>query len=348
MKYYINGDKFGLTGRIDISEPDTPVLIWAGSYISFCFKGTGASLELENLQGWGYNCIGFVVDGEERVIKTEKGRSLVTLCGGLADKPHECYIYRANSGGCGYIKLHGLILEDGAQLLDPPKKPKKRIEFYGDSVTAGEVVDADEFTGLADPEGNIGQYDNSWHSYAMRVGRMLPAEVHNVSQGGIAILDGTGYFEMPKMIGMESCYDKLRYCSFDEKTPWSFSRFRPHVIVFAIGQNDYYPNPDCIYDKVNYRRKWEDRYISMITKIRHYSPDAVIVLALTVLNHDPAWDEAIAEIKDRMGGEKNGVYHLVYSRCGKATPGHPRNLEQQEMAKELTDFLNSLPKSTWR
>lgn len=342
----IKGAKFNFSGRIDLlSYSDAPLLVWPGSYISFSFKGSEIALTLENQRHWNGRRIGFVIDGSEKLFELEDGVQTVTLAEGLAPIRHNCVIYKPMSGG--YIKLLGIDLGEG-ELVEPLPKPKRRIEFYGDSVTAGDVVDADEYEGLPDPDGNNGQWDNSWHTYAMRVGRMLPAEVYNTSQGGIAIFDGTGYFEMPNMRGLESCYDKLKYCSADEITEWDFSRFRPHVIVFAVGQNDHNPNPDCIYDKVYYRVKWEQRYMDIITAVRKYSPKATVVLALTLLNHDPAWDEAIEEIKDKLGGEKNKVYHLVYNRCGKATPGHPRNNEQIEMANELAVFLNSLPESTWQ
>ena len=36
--------------------------------------------------------------------------------------------------------------------------------MYGDSVSAGEVSEAVEYTGKPDPEHN-GQYSNSWYSY---------------------------------------------------------------------------------------------------------------------------------------------------------------------------------------
>lgn len=341
----VKGKCFNFTGRIDFSDTDKPLLVWPGSYVAFSFDGIELSLKVENRRHWNSKSLGFVCDGKESLIELEDGEQTVTLAENLKPGRHNCYIYKSMSGG--YLSLLGI--DPGAgRLLDPIPKPKKRIEFYGDSVTAGEVVDADGYEGMPDPESNNGQWDNSWHSYAMRIGRMLPAEVYNTSQGGIALLDGTGYFEMPNTRGLESCYDKLRYRSDEEITKWDFSRFRPHVIVFAVGQNDSHPNPDCIYDRVFYRAKWEERYIDIINRTRRYSPNAAVILALTVLNHDPAWDEAIEEIKDKLGGEKNKVYHFVYTRCGRLTPGHPRNKEQIEMANELAAFLKTLPDSTWR
>ena len=55
-----------------------------------------------------------------------------------------------------------------------PQKSNRRIEVYGDSVSAGEVSEAVEYTGKPDPEHN-GQYSNSWYSYAWMTARRLDA-----------------------------------------------------------------------------------------------------------------------------------------------------------------------------
>ena len=51
--------------------------------------------------------------------------------------------------------------------------------MYGDSVSAGEVSEAVEYTGKPDPEHN-GQYSNSWYSYAWMTARRLDAEIHDI------------------------------------------------------------------------------------------------------------------------------------------------------------------------
>ena len=60
--------------------------------------------------------------------------------------------------------LEGNLSIDG-ELLAPPPVPKRKIEVYGDSVSAGEVSEALDFVGKEDPEHN-GEYSNSWYSYA--------------------------------------------------------------------------------------------------------------------------------------------------------------------------------------
>lgn len=89
--------------------------------------------------------------------------------------------------------------------------PARKIECYGDSVSAGAVCEAVDFVASCDPEDHQGVYDNAWHSYAMITARNLGAQIHNIAQGGIAIFDNTGYYHAPNYIGMESVYNKLCY-----------------------------------------------------------------------------------------------------------------------------------------
>lgn len=72
--------------------------------------------------------------------------------------------------------------------------------------------------------------------------RMLNAQIHDIAQGGIALLDGQGWFHEPNQIGMESAWNKIRFNkTFGELTEWDFNQYTPQVVVVAIGQNDNHP-----------------------------------------------------------------------------------------------------------
>ena len=111
----------------------------------------------------------------------------------------------------------------------------RRIEVYGDSVSAGEVSEAVARAGLSDPENN-GEYSNSFYSYSWLCARKLHADIHDVAQGGIALLHGQGYFAGPDYTGMEESYDKIEMNPYlGETKPWDFSRYTPHVVIVAFG-----------------------------------------------------------------------------------------------------------------
>ena len=245
---------------------------------------------------------------------------------------------------CYKMTLHALLIDESATLLPPPARPNRRIEFYGDSVSAGEVSEVTEYAGKLDPPDHQARYNNVWFSYAWQTARLLNAEISDIAQGGIALQDGNGYFFDT---GMLSCWDKLAYNPFfhDEK-PWNFSRFTPHVVVVAIGQNDSAKRNFMAEDYDGEQAKrWRSDYAGWIRAIRGKYPHAHILLTTTIMAHSPAWDDAIEEVFSDFGDPK--VHHFLYPKNGCGTPGHVRANEAAEMAKALAAYIESIP-NVWQ
>lgn len=346
MKIELDHEKLLYSGRIDDRNPKRPELIFPASSLTFRFRGIGASVVISNRKGCWDNYLGIIVDGQQRkVLLPESGSTRICLAQGLEDKPHEVMIFKRQDS-CHELILEELVLEEGGKLLDPPAKPHRRIEVYGDSVSAGEVSEAVEFAGKPDPEHN-GEYSNSWYSYSWMTARMLNAQIHDVAQGGIALLDGTGWFCDPYFMGMETAWDKVHYNpALSEATSWDFSRYRPHVVIVAIGQNDSHPKD---YMKEDFHGEkaeaWRRVYAEWIGKIRKVYPRAAIILTTTILCHDSAWDRAIHQVWKKLKDER--IYHFLYSRNGSGTPGHIRIPEAEKMAQELSAFIRTLPEEIW-
>ena len=82
---------------------------------------------------------------------------------------------------------------------------------------------------------------------------------------------------------------------------------------------------------------WKDNYIQLLNSLREKYPAAKFILMLTVLRHDPTWDDALEEICTEVASEN--VAHFKFRRNGDATNGHPRATEQEEMAGELYEYF---------
>lgn len=89
----------------------------------------------------------------------------------------------------------------------------------------------------------------------------------------------------------------------------------------------------------------ENAYKSIILDLRSKYPNATFVLLLTVLCHGEEWDKAVDEIANELNDQK--ITHFMFTRTGKATPGHPRLPEQYEMAEELTAYLSNMGDKIW-
>lgn len=334
------------SGRIGTDEKGRPEFVYPCTSVKMEFVGTAIHVLLENHSAYWNNYMGWILDGvqkKEGIPKT--GKASVTLGENLKEGKHTLLLFKRQDS-CHLVSLEGFFLSGQGYLIKPEPLCTRRMEFYGDSVSAGEVSEAVDYTGKEDPV-HQGEYSNSWYSYAWMTARMQKASIHNISQGGIALMNGIGWFEPPDYIGMESVYDKVRYHpAMGRISRWNFENYRPHVVVVALGQNDSHPEDFMKDDYGGFKaREWIEHYSCFIGKLRKIYPKAVIILTTTILNHHENWDRAIEEAHKSMGDER--VYHFLYCRNGNGTPGHIRISEAEEMAEELSGFIDRLGADVW-
>lgn len=332
-------------GRISFIDDDAPEFYWPYSNVRIRFKGTYIGAVIRNKTIYNKMSVGCTIDGIEKCISfdTPDGEYLLTLAEGLEDTEHEAVFFKRQDAS-HFFAFMGFVLDEGAEVLPVPELPEFKIEVFGDSVCAGAVTEAVANTGMLDPEDNDGSFDNAWQAFPAITARALNAQLHDTSQGGIAVFNGTGYYHGPDFIGMESAYDKL--CMFPEGThgvtEWDFTRYIPDVVIFEVGQNDCHCETDINTDITDpvYRRKWKSRYKDIILSLQKHYPKAKFILLLTILCHDPEWDKAVEEISAELDDEN--IVYFRFTRTGRGTPGHPRIPEQCEMADELTAYISSM------
>ena len=341
-------DEILYTGRID-RQPDGAHFYWPGSNARVRFTGTTLSCLVTAEIVWGTVCLGLVVDGRLSRVplnKENNGKQItLILADNLeADRVHEVMLFKQLDCSYSYV-LHGFSTDGAFEAA--PEAEKLRLEFYGDSVTAGACVEAVDYVGRTDPCSNDACYDNAWWAYSWQTARLLGASCHLTAQGGIAVLPHTGYFHYPTQIGMDETWDRL--CYFPEAgefTPWDFSRYIPHAVVFALGQNDHHnalTEQDDLKCEGEHKALWKAEYKKIARGVMaHYPAGTPLVFITTVLRHEREWDAAIEEITQELRAEGLNALHFLFRRNGGATDGHPRIPEQTEMAEELAAFLKSV------
>ncbi|MCQ2540590.1 MAG: electron transporter RnfD, partial [Acetatifactor sp.] len=289
------------------------------------------------------NYVGYFLDGKQGkfALMNDEREHVYQIARGLRPGKHELLLFKRQDS-CHSFTFTGFLTEEDSKVYPCEPLPSRKIEFYGDSVTCGEVSEAISCVGKPDPENHDGLYSNSYYSYSWMTARKLNAEAHIIGQGGAALLDKLGWFHYPDFIGMESIYDKIQYNpELGETKQWDFKQWIPHVVVIAIGQNDANP--------VNFMEEdydgpaaatWKRRYADFLRKLMSLYPSAHIVCTTTILNHSVEWDHAIDEVCQSMASKK--VHHFLYSNNGCGTPGHIRIPEADKMAEELSAFINTL------
>ena len=264
MRIKPDHEKLSYCGRIDRRSPKEPVFVYPCTSVDMRFTGNTLKVYVRNRSAYWGNYLGCILDGRQTALALPPdGSAELEIQVEQKEKAvHELLLFKRQDA-CHEMTFLGVELEDGAELLDMPEQPERKIEVYGDSVSAGEVSEAVEYAGKEDPEHN-GEYSNSWYSYAWMTARKLNARIHDIAQGGMALLDGTGWFHGPDYIGMETAWDKVHYHpELAETSEWDFSRYVPQVVIVALGQNDSHPED---YMKEDFdgekARTWRTRYLS--------------------------------------------------------------------------------------
>lgn len=348
MWIHSNDSKIRYCGRIDWQNPTEPVWVYPCTSAEFLFTGRCLKIHVRNKNEYWQNYLGCILDGVQSCYYLKNdGETIIEIPvpKNATGEHHILFFKRQDS--CHEMRILGYEIGDGEKLLDLPEAPTRKIEVYGDSVSAGEVAEAIDYTGKPDPT-HHGGYSNSWYSYAWMTARMLKSQIHDIAQGGIALMDGQGWFHEPKQIGMESTWNKIRFNkTYGELTEWDFKQYTPQVVIVAIGQNDNHP---VDYMKEDYEceqsKTWRSHYSVQLEKLRGVYPDAWIVCCTTLLQHDSLWDEAIDEVVHSLADNK--ISHFIFKRNGAATPGHLRIPEAYEMARELADYIENLEIEVWK
>lgn len=346
MLVALNRKELIYSGRIDWADENKPEFIFPASSLSFRFYGRKAEITVANYRACWKNAMGIIIDNEQKKWElNDEGQTHINIIDEEMDKIHEVLFFKRQDS-CHVVRIEELKISGGGYLLPAIPLPQRRIEVYGDSVSAGEVSEAVEYTGRGDPE-HQGEYSNSWFSYAWIAARRMKAQLHNISQGGIPLLNGTGWVAPPVYPGMEYMWNKVHYHpQLGKETKWEFSRYRPHVVIVAIGQNDSQPEdymktmPEG--EKAVY---WKQKYQEFVSGLRKEYPRSFILLTTTILEHDENWDRAIDEVCNKIQDVR--IRHFMYRRNGCGTPGHIRISEAEEMADELTAYINRLDISVW-
>lgn len=328
-------EHFNYSGRVDWKDPQAPAFGFPGKVVEFKFTGTSLKLELTE-DNWNQgNYIDVYLDDNPNPVTIElkpenKTPVVYNIAEGLDNQVHNVMLVKRTDYIMGEFKFNGIITD--GQLLPPDPDSPRTIEVYGDSITAGAVVEY-QGTGEPDPQGRNEYLSNAYYSYASILGRDYDAEVSLVAQSGVSLMQGFGYWH--RGTGAEAFYDKLQPLS--DASLWNFDNYTPDLVIIALGQND--SSSIRIGRNVSIK-SWKTHYKQLIANLRTKYPNSYVIGMFPNMYHDPAWDnyitEAIAEYRQENNDHR--VFSLIHEQV---TPGHPRISEQQQMADTLKEFINT-------
>ena len=259
-----------LIGRFDM-EGEYPRCSWPGSAIVVRFRGTDLNLPLHDSAageanergGFNSNYLTVRVDDQEpTTLRLEHDRERYAVAAGLAAGEHTVRVSKRTESFCGIVSLLGVELSAGGELLNPPPRPDRRIEFIGDSITCGYGNEApDEHHRFAP------MTENNDLAYGAITARRFGAEYTCIAWSGIgAYRNNNGDVKNT----METRYERT---IGTEPTPlWAFRSPAPQVVVINLGTNDF--------SKGDPGENYVDSYKRLVGTVRHHYPAATLFFAV--------------------------------------------------------------------
>lgn len=327
-----NNPNISYEGRI-LYRPDAAVLSWSGTSVTIKFKGTKISAEIQDLDTANYYNV--IVDNKVSFkLHTETTKKKYLLASGLSNGNHTVQLFKRTEWDKGKTLFFGFETPDGTKLLPPAAPKKRKIEFFGNSITCGYAIE--DYTGK---DSGTGYYENNYLTYAALTARHFNAQYHCTSKSGIGIMVSWFPLIMPEMYN--------RTDATDSTSTWDFSRYTPDVVVINLFQNDSWIVKQ--HNNPEFKRRFgttepgEDyivaAYKNFVATIRSKYPKASIICALGSMDatrEGSPWPGYVQKATAQLNDPKLYTCFFKFKNAN----GHPNVAEQKTMADTLISFID--------
>jgi lysophospholipase L1-like esterase len=316
-------------GRVDRSLPDRVMFDWPGITIQAVFAGTTCGVALE-----GVNYYDAFVDGVlTATFQTRPRKATFTVAQNLSDRNHRLLIVKRSESPLSTASFFGLLLDKGKTLAALPEPMQRKIEFIGDSYTAGF---ANEYLNRECPAGKedsiILAATNAHKAFGPLVARAFGADYHLIAMSGKGLL--RNYNGIDKGRELPVYYDRTLIAPVNDakaSSRWDFSQWKADVAVIAIGINDFQADPPY-----SDSAKFDATYSALIERVRKLYPGVkVICCATKVWPIDALIPHIKAIVEQQKTGGHDDVRYFEYVTGNGALYGHPHIYDHQTIADGL-------------
>lgn len=320
-------------GRIDTSKVGVAELYWSGSSIKMNFEGESIAALMKDESGDNYYTI--IIDHDSiSILRPKKTKQYYQLASNLSEGKHSVEIFKRTEWQRGKTNFYGFKINNSPKLLPKSAPRKRKIEFYGNSITAGYAIE--DFSGKDSPDST---YTNNYLSYAAITARHFSAQYQCICKSGIGITVSWDAMIMPEM------FDRL--IPSDSTSKWDFSLYSPDVVVVNLFQNDSWlvHLPENKEFKKRFGNKAPDdaylvnAYQQFIETIRKKYPNANIICSLGCMDavkEDSKWIDYIKSAVANINDKKIYINFMPYIKAST----HPSIKDHQIMANNLIQFID--------
>lgn len=317
-------------------------LIGSASSLKFKFYGKQCRIWMQNAApGEDYNYISLVIDGvrQPRTALRLDSLSPVDVIPASPGLSHTIEMYKETEAINGAVIVSKV---EADSLGKSPDVTQKRIEFIGNSITAGMSSDA---SGIPCDAGTWYDQHNAYDAYGPRVARALGMEYMLSAFSGIGIYRNS-QGDSPVI---RDIYPSAFLSPNPNSPRWDFSQFTPDIVSICLGTNDFSdgsgPSPRAPFDPLQFI----PAYVDFINTVHEHYPDALIIITNTPMldrQKNIILMDCLQKIKAQAETDITGLKPIqLFSFSNEyhgGCMGHPSVEEQGKMAEEMVLFLSGI------
>eukprot|EP00929_Paragymnodinium_shiwhaense_P104594 TRINITY_DN69167_c0_g1_i1.p1 TRINITY_DN69167_c0_g1~~TRINITY_DN69167_c0_g1_i1.p1 ORF type:complete len:402 (-),score=26.71 TRINITY_DN69167_c0_g1_i1:243-1448(-) len=215
------------SGRFDDRSRGSRSFSWVASEISVRF--TGSIIEANLTAPSAGDRFLVIVDNQEvrRIVIEASVSQVYILAWNLPTRVHTLRLIKLTEDFTGPASFHGFRLPAGGSFQSPLPKRSRRLQFIGDSDTAGWCADGSPLWPVKTDPNDVEDHRQTW---AAQMAEAFDAE-HQVQA-----VSGIGIITESRGAAIGAYMDKV--LTNVSSPVWNHSSWVPHAVVSLIGPND--------------------------------------------------------------------------------------------------------------
>jgi len=334
----ITGDNgaFTFSGRCDFTNKNEVAFDWPGIIISFGFSGTSCRAVIR-----GPCMFDLFIDNQfVKIVNAGFNKDTLLLADKLINTNHIVKLVKRNETLNKPVVFYGVVVDNNAKLFNVAQKSTRKIEFIGDSYTAG-YANEYPFRECEDKKSDsiVFTTTNTGKSFGSLIADTFNAERHINAISGKGIIRNYGWSD----IGKEflQYYDRTLLTSINNPAVndvfWNYS-WHPDVIVIGLGINDFSTDPPYA-DSIQF----DNAYQAFIKLLKTKHPGVKIICCATKIQPSNILIPRVRGIVERFREQgDNDVLYFEYKTDNTALYGHPFITDHQKIAHELGVLIGSV------
>jgi lysophospholipase L1-like esterase len=270
-------------GRWDTTDPNGPAAAWPGTQIVAGFTGAALNVALEEVEQHTYagapvnNYFDVIIDGgAPQKIKLTAGKQVYKLATGLSAGSHSVRLVKRTETQIGITRFGGFSFPSGGALAAGPTVPDRRIEFVGDSGTAGYGSDAN--VTLATMCTFSASTENADVSYPAQTATLLKADYSDIAYSGKGLVQNRDPVNDPVKT-LPVLWERT-FADAQPVVPWDPAQWQPQAVIITVGGNDFFASypPADQYNTVT---------VAFLKKLRAAYPTAHLFVMVSPMVRTP-------------------------------------------------------------